>query len=144
AALEPGLTPARAEAGNLAVTEMLAYLNTLVDERRDHPGDGDTDVLTRLINGEENGERLTETELLHQCIFLLNAGHETTTNLIGNALHALADSPGEKAKLTDAVDDADAVRVAIEEFLRFESSNQLGNRITTREAIVGGVTLPPP
>src|SRR5437764_4082914 len=104
-ALEPVLTAQRAEAGNRAVTEMLAYLKTLVDERRQHPGDPDTDVLTRLIEGEENGERLTEKELLHQCIFLLNAGHETTTNLIGNALHALTEWPGEKAKLTDAVDD---------------------------------------
>ena len=46
-------------------------------------------MLTRLIQGEDNGERLTETELLHNCIFLLNAGHETTTNLIGNGLVAL-------------------------------------------------------
>ena len=50
-ALEPVLTPARAEAGNRAVTEMLAYLKTLVDERRAHPGNPDTDVLTRLIEG---------------------------------------------------------------------------------------------
>jgi cytochrome P450 len=142
-ALEPVLTPARAEAGNGAVTEMLAYLTTLVDERRNHPGDGDTDVLTRLIEGEENSERLTETELLHQCIFLLNAGHETTTNLIGNALHALAEWPNEKSFLITAGNEAEPIRVAVEEFLRFESSNQLGNRITTREAEVGGVTLPP-
>jgi cytochrome P450 len=142
-ALEPVLTAARAEAGNGAVTEMLAYLTMLVDERRNHPGDGDTDVLTRLIEGEENSERLTETELLHQCIFLLNAGHETTTNLIGNALHALAEWPNEKAFLIKAGKEAEPIRVAVEEFLRFESSNQLGNRITTREVEVGGVTLPP-
>jgi len=100
-------------------------------------------VLTRLIEGEENGERLTETELLHQCIFLLNAGHETTTNLIGNALHALAEWPEEKSALIGAVTNDDRMRLAVEEFLRFESSNQLGNRITTREVQVGGVTLPP-
>jgi len=142
-ALEPVLTPARAEAGNRAVTEMFAYLKTLVDERRKHPGDSDTDVLTRLIEGEENGEQLTESELLHQCIFLLNAGHETTTNLIGNALHALAEWPNEKAFLIQSSHDAEPMRIAVEEFLRFESSNQLGNRITTRELEVGGVTLPP-
>ena len=142
-ALEPVLTTARAEAGNRAVTEMLAYLKTLVDERRKHPGDGDTDVLTRLIEGEENGERLTETELLHQCIFLLNAGHETTTNLIGNALHALTEWPNEKAFLINASNDAEPMRIAVEEFLRFESSNQLGNRITTRAVEVGGIALPP-
>ena len=58
-------------------------------ERRRRPGDPRFDVLTRLIQGELGGERLSETELLHNCIFLLNAGHETTTNLIGNGVHAL-------------------------------------------------------
>ena len=100
---------------------MLAYLKTLVDDRREHPGDTDTDVLTRLIEGEENGERLTESELLHQCIFLLNAGHETTTNLIGNALNALAEWPNEKAFLISASNDSETMRVAVEEFLRYDS-----------------------
>src|SRR5213075_3059584 len=135
--------PGRTDAGNAAVTEFLGYLVRLVDERRAHLRDPEIDVLTRLIVGEEDGERLTEKELLHQCIFLLNAGHETTTNLIGNALHALTEWPSEKARLTGALGDADAVRAAVEEFLRFESSNQLGNRITTREVAVGGVMLPP-
>jgi cytochrome P450 len=141
-ALEPVLTPQRSEAGNRAVRDMLAYLSRLVDERRANPGNSETDVLTRLIEGEADGERLTETELLHQCIFLLNAGHETTTNLIGNALYALAGWPTEKARLVARAGDADFVRCAVEEFLRFESSNQLGNRITTREVVVGGTRLP--
>jgi cytochrome P450 len=76
---------------------------------------------------------------LHQCIFLLNAGHETTTNLIGNALHALSQWPQERARLV-ATDRSHPDRV--EEFLRFESSNQLGNRITTQAVVVGGVELP--
>jgi len=150
-ALEPVLTPERAASGNAAVLEMLAYLTTLVDQRRAHPGDSETDVLTRLIQGEKvadagdvtTDERLTETELLHQCIFLLNAGHETTTNLIGNALHALTQWPEEKARLIAAPGDAVLLKSAVEEFLRYESSNQLGNRITTQETVVGGVTLPP-
>jgi cytochrome P450 len=145
-ALEPVLTPARAASGNAAVLEMLAYLTTLVNERRAHPRDPDTDVLTRLIQGEPGNatddERLTETELLHQCIFLLNAGHETTTNLIGNALHTLTEWEGEKAQLIANLAESVMVRSAVEEFLRFESSNQLGNRITTQETVVGGVTLP--
>ena len=57
------------------------------------PGNPERDVLTRLIQGEDNGERLTAKELLHNCIFLLNAGHETTTNLIGNGLVALSEHP---------------------------------------------------
>jgi len=143
-ALEPVLTPERAASGNAAVREMLAYLSERVGQRRAHPGNPDTDVLTRLIQGDEaDGERLTENELLHQCIFLLNAGHETTTNLIGNALHTLTQWPGERARLVANLGDAVLVKSAVEEFLRFESSNQLGNRITTEEAVVGGLTLPP-
>ena len=138
-ALEPVLTPERADAGNRAVVEMSAYLRTLVAERRARPRDPDTDVLTRLIEGEADGERLTETELLHQCIFLLNAGHETTTNLIGNALCTLTQWPGERARL---IREPSLITSAVEEFLRFESSNQLGNRISTQPCVVGGVSLP--
>jgi cytochrome P450 len=140
-ALEPVLTPERATAGNDAVTEFLAYLKTLVDDRRAHLRDPNVDVLTRLISGEEDGERLTENQLFHQCIFLLNAGHETTTNLIGNALHALLEWPEERAKL--AAGGEPIVASAVEEFLRFESPVQLGNRITTQEVVVGGISMPP-
>ena len=142
-ALEPVLTPERGSRGNTAVTDMLAYLKTLVDDRRIHLRDPDTDVLTRLILGEEDGERLTETQLLHQCIFLLNAGHETTTNLIGNTLHALSEKTDQKAALIAQAGSVERMKTAVEEFLRFESPVQLGNRITTQDVEVGGVPLPP-
>jgi cytochrome P450 len=142
-ALEPVLTPERGSHGNAAVTDMLAYLKTLVDERRIHLRDPATDVLTRLILGEEDGEPLTETQLLHQCIFLLNAGHETTTNLIGNTLHALTGKPDQKAELIAQAGDVERMKIAVEEFLRFESPVQLGNRITTQNVEVGGVPFPP-
>ena len=138
-ALEPVLTRERATAGNQAVTDMSAYLRTLIAERRTRPRDPGTDVLTRLIAGDAEGDPLTETELTHQCIFLLNAGHETTTNLIGNALHALTQWPDQRARL---VREPALIDSAVEEFLRFESSNQLGNRISTRPSVVGGVELP--
>ncbi len=141
-ALEPVLTPERAERGNRAVVEMLAYLTILVDDRRAHLRDPATDVLTRLIVGDADAEPLTESELLHQCIFLLNAGHETTTNLIGNGLHALAGWPQQKEALIARAQDEEAVKIAVEEFLRFESSNQLGNRISTQPTTIGGVPLP--
>jgi cytochrome P450 len=141
-ALEPVLTTERAAAGNRAVTEMLAYLKTLVDERRVNLRDPDTDVLTRLILGENDAEPLTEKQLLHQCIFLLNAGHETTTNLIGNTLYALTFWPEQKAKLIAHAADVERMKIAVEEFLRFESPVQLGNRITTQSVSVGGESLP--
>jgi cytochrome P450 len=120
---------------------MVAYLRGLVHDRRRNPGDPAHDVLTRLIQGEEDGgDRLTENELYQNCIFILNAGHETTTNLIGNGLVALLEWPQEKQRL---LQDASLIRSAIEEFLRFESSNQLGNRIATVATNVGGVEVQP-
>jgi len=138
-ALEPAISPAVFEAGNRAVSGFIAYLEDLVARRRRQPGDPDTDVLTRLLQGEPDGERLSEAELLHNCIFILNAGHETTTNLIGNGLHALAESPDQRQRL---IADQSLVSSAVEEILRFESSNQLGNRRTTQETVLGGRVLP--
>ena len=126
--------------GNDAVREFLTYLETLVARRRARPGDSERDVLTRLIQGETGGERLTEKELLHNCIFLLNAGHETTTNLIGNGLVTLANHDSEQAKL---IENPALIKTAVEEMLRYESSNQLGNRMTTERIDLGGVELPP-
>src|SRR3954454_12154103 len=100
-ALEPVIGPQAFARGNDAVRDFLAYLEVLVERRREKPGNPERDVLTRLIQGEDNGERLTAKELLHNCIFLLNAGHETTTNLIGNALVALCDHSDQKQRLTD-------------------------------------------
>ena len=138
-ALEPVLTPEQQARGNRAVEQFLAYLEVLIGDRRQHMGDPEVDVLSRLIAGE-GGERLAADELMHNCIFLLNAGHETTTNLIGNGLVALSEWPDEKARL---LADASLVKTAVEEFLRFESSNQLGNRITTEAVEIDGVTLAP-
>ncbi|MEO7392889.1 MAG: cytochrome P450 [Ramlibacter sp.] len=156
-ALEPRLTPEQEALGNQSVRDFTAYLQTLVAERRRQPGDPEHDVLTRLIQGENNdspaglgaGERLSETELLQNCVFILNAGHETTTNLIGNALVTLQEWPAERAdlvqKIARAAPQADAMETvmaaAVDEFLRFESSNQLGNRRALHACEVGGVAL---
>ncbi len=139
-ALEPVIGTEAFARGNEAVQEFLAYLKTLVARRRAKPGDPDRDVLTRLIQGETDGERLTEKELLHNCIFLLNAGHETTTNLIGNGLVTLINHPSEKKRL---IENPALIKTAIEEMLRYESSNQLGNRMTTEPVELGGVELAP-
>ena len=137
-ALEPVISAEASERGNKAVNDFLGYLEILVARRRAKPGNPERDVLTRLIQGEDNGERLTEKELLHNCIFLLNAGHETTTNLIGNGLVALSENPAQKKRL---IEKPDLIKTAVEEILRFESSNQLGNRMTTEQVEFSGVTL---
>ena len=137
-ALEPVIDKEAFARGNSAVEQFLDYLRGLVARRRAKPGNPDRDVLTRLIQGESDGARLSEKELLHNCIFLLNAGHETTTNLIGNGLVALSEHEVEKARL---IENPELIKTAVEEILRYESSNQLGNRMTTREVELGGVKL---
>jgi cytochrome P450 len=137
-ALEPVIGPEVFARGNKAVKDFLAYLEILVERRRAKPGNPERDVLTRLIQGEDNGERLTSKELLQNCIFLLNAGHETTTNLIGNGLVALSGNPTQKKRL---IENPDLIKTAVEEILRFESSNQLGNRMTTDQVEFGGIML---
>jgi len=139
-ALEPRISPAQLEEGNKAVGDFRDYLIGLVAERRRKMLDPEQDVLSRLIAGESDGEKLTEEELLQNCIFLLNAGHETTTNLIGNGVACLLDYPDQMARLRA---EPGLIKTAVEEFLRFESSNQLGNRITTEEVELGGVVMPP-
>ena len=138
-ALEPVLSPEQQARGEQAVAGFLAYLETLVARRRAKPGDPERDVLTRLIQGEQDGERLSERELLHNIIFILNAGHETTTNLVGTGLYALLEWPQERARL---LANPELIRSAVEESLRFESPNQLGNRLTTAPVEIGGVAIP--
>jgi hypothetical protein len=137
-ALEPRPAPAVLARANAAVDEFCAFLRMLVAERRRRPGDPEADVLTRLIMGDAEGE-LTEAELLHNCIFLLNAGHETTTNLIGNGVHALLTHRAQWDRLRA---EPGLIGSAIEELLRFESPLQLNNRCTREAVVLGGVEMP--
>ena len=134
-ALEPVLSDAAFERGEQALAEFHAYLRALIAQRRAHPGDPERDVLTRLL---QSGEPLSEDELVENCVFLLNAGHETTTNLIGNALELFARFPDERRRIAD---DPTLLRSAVEEVLRYESSNQLGNRLAIRDTEIGGVAI---
>jgi len=136
-ALEPTVSSELQHRGDAAVVEFKQYLADLTAERRKRPGDPDTDVLTRLIQSEHGP--LSETELLQNCIFTLNAGHETTTNLIGNAIGSLQDFVDQRQRL---IDDPELINTAVDEFLRFESPNQLGNRLTTAAVEIEGYSIP--
>ena len=145
-ALEPVLTQQQLAAGAQAVAEFKAYLAALVSRRKgDGSGDG-REILSLLIGASEfasgageDGERLSELELIHNCIFLLNAGHETTTNLIGNSVDLLLRHTDAKRELAEH---PELIGTAIEEFLRMESSNQLGNRRATMDNELDGVAVP--
>jgi cytochrome P450 len=138
-ALEPVLTDEQMALGNRSVRDFAAYLKGLVDDRRANPRDPEKDLLTRLIRHEHEGRKLSEPELLQNCIFILNAGHETTTNLIGNTLDILIRFPAERRRL---IENPSLMKSAVEEALRYESSNQLGNRIVTQDVTLGGVAMP--
>ena len=137
--LEPKPTPEMLERGNRAVTEFKHYLEGLVESRRAAPGDFESDVLTRLIQGENDGTRLNTLELYHNCIFLLNAGHETTTNLIGNGLWLLFKNSPQLWLLQK---NPSLIPSAVEEMLRYEGPIQLNNRRLTAPMEIGGRELP--
>jgi cytochrome P450 len=144
-ALEPTLTPEQLERGNRAVDEFKAYLRDLIARRGRDASGHEGEILSTLTAasafaaGGQAEERLGELELLHNCIFLLNAGHETTTNLIGNGVDLLLRHPDALRELRA---DPGLVAGAVEEFLRLESSNQLGNRRAARDTTLGGVAMP--
>jgi cytochrome P450 len=138
-ALEPVLTSEQQAFGERSVREFLNYLAQLVADRRRAPG-GDDDLLTRLIRDETGGQPLSEHELLHNCIFLLNAGHETTTHLIGNGLELLMRHRGQFERL---LAQPELIQTCVEECLRCESPNQLGNRLVSAPVDIGGVGLVP-
>jgi cytochrome P450 len=134
-ALEPRLTPEQEARGNRAVAEFTAYLRGLIAERRAQPGDAN-DLLTRLLQEAD----LTESELQQNCVFLLNAGHETTTNLIGNGLSLLLEHPESAERLRN---EPQLIATTVEEVLRLESPNQLGNRLVVAPVTIRGTPLEP-
>ena len=138
-ALEPAPGSDVLDRGNRAVSDFVEYLRALVAERRTYPGNPEVDVLTRLIQGESDGARLTEKELYHNCIFLLNAGHETTTNLIGNGMWLLLNHPEQMQRLRR---EPALIASAIEEMLRYEGPIQLNNRRLVAPIVLGSKELP--
>jgi cytochrome P450 len=143
--LEPILSKEQFEAGTRAVAEFKHYLRDLIARRTRDKTPDEREILSTLIRGSElaggsdGEERLSELELLHNCIFLLNAGHETTTNLIGNSVHLLLQHPDARRELSAH---PELIAGAVEEFLRMESSNQLGNRRATCDTEIGGKRIP--
>ena len=144
-ALEPVLSKEQFEGGAQAVGEFKDYLRDLVARRRNEGSQASDsgEILSTLIEASElagsGGDRLSEAELLHNCIFLLNAGHETTTNLIGNSVDLLLRHPDA---WRDLAEHPEAITSAVEEFLRMESSNQLGNRRASVATSIGGSAMP--
>jgi len=138
-ALEPSLTPQQLEAGNRAVETFKEYLRDLIRHRRAHPHDAlETEVLTVMADAEEDGERLTELELLHACIFMLNAGHETSTNMLCHGVHEMLRHPDQIVMLNQS---NDLIETMVDEVLRYQAPIQINNRRSTDKTHLGNVEL---
>ncbi len=131
----PMRTPAQEAALQAGSTGLARYFQAAVDARRANRG---TDLISAMVSAEEEGERLTEREIISTCNLLLAAGNVTTTDLIGNGVLALLRNPDQLAKLRAR---PDLARNAVEEMLRFDPPVAQTGRITTAPREIGGVQL---
>ncbi|HXF56182.1 MAG TPA: cytochrome P450 [Actinomycetota bacterium] len=118
-----------------AAEEFAGYLRELARERRARPG---PDLVSELAQVVEEGDRLTQDELVGTCVLLLNAGHEATVNATGTAWLALFRAPDQLERLRR---DPSLVPLAVEELLRFDTPLQLFRRYALEDAQVGGVPI---
>jgi cytochrome P450 len=132
------ITISDAEAADIvaAQVEFSNYFSALIAQRRAEPGD---DLLTKLVLIEEQGDQLTESELIATCILLLVAGHETTANLIANGVLALLRHPDQLDALRA---DPELITGAVEEVLRYDSPVQMTTRVVRKPTMVGDVEAP--
>jgi len=130
------LSRAEIDEANAAHANSEAYFQRLFDLRRREPGD---DLTTQLVQAEEAGSKLSNEELTANIILLFGAGHETTVNLIGNALLALHRNPDQLELLKSNLS---LMPNAIEEFLRYDSSVQLTYHVAMEDVEIGGVKIP--
>jgi cytochrome P450 len=112
------------------------YFEHLIARRRADRGD---DVLSALVNAEEDGDRLTHDQVVATSILLMQAGHETTTDSIGNALVALLRAPEQLARLRD---EPGITKNAAEELFRYDPTNQFNNRLLLEDVVVDGIRIP--
>ena len=124
---EKVVTPDVAQRGDDAARGFIELFGELADQRRSEPTD---DLISALVQVESDGDRLSRTELVANCILLMQAGHETTQDLLGNAMVALFRSPPQLALLRD---EPELMKPAVEEFLRYDGSVQINHRLLQRD-----------
>lgn len=134
--VEPLADRAARTAGAQAVAELTDYLRAQVAKRRARPGDT---VLDRMIAAQRDDPAFNDDELLANLILLFIAGHETTTNLLGNGLLSLLSHPQQMALLRE---ERSLLPQAVEEMLRYESPANMVARITTAPWTIGDITVP--
>jgi cytochrome P450 len=134
--LDPEAAKAKAEAAAVAGDEFAVYFRELIAIRRAQPGG---DLLSEMIAAEDDGQRLTENELIATCILLLVAGHETTVGLISNAILALLRHPDQLALLRE---DPSLAAGAVDETLRYDAPVQMTARVARGGMQIGNLAAP--
>ena len=134
--IEPYQTEEQESRVNRASEELFEYFEGIMEQRRRDPQD---DMITALMNAEEEGDKLTHDELLGTLMLLLVAGNETTRNLIGNGTLALLRFPDQLQKLRDNPDLLDS---AVNEMLRYDSPVQLDGRFAREDVVIGDTRIP--
>src|SRR5256885_3098364 len=124
--------PDRASRTLKCVEEMTEYFRNAIRDQKSHPRDG---LINSFMTAEIDGDRLTEEEIIANCIVTMVGGQETTTNLIGNGVLTLIRNPDETERLRD---DLSLIPSAVEELLRYESPSQQTARICPEDTELGG------
>jgi cytochrome P450 len=131
----PNRTVEQTHLAQEAVLALKEFFRGAAAERRRQRG---SDLISLLLDIEEDGEVLKEEELYAQCVMLLGAGHDTTRNLIGNGMYTLLRHQEETAELQK---NPELIRSAVEELLRYESPVQFAGRVAKEEMEICGVRL---
>ncbi|MEL0237014.1 MAG: cytochrome P450 [Aquiluna sp.] len=134
---EPSPTDQEKAEARQASNEFASYVHQLMVERQKNPG---SDLISELALVEEQGEKLSATELIATCVLLLNAGHEASVNGFGNGMVAALERPGQLALLNS--DPLGLAGTAVDEFLRFDAPLHLFERTATEDTEIGGVVVP--
>ena len=138
--LNPKVSPEDIAAGHAATTQFMEYLRPFIHAARTRADlDPTENIISAMVHAEKQGEEISEDEILHMCILMLNGGHETTTNLMGVGLNGLLDNPDQIGRWRDQ---PELLPTAIEELIRFVSPLQLQGRRTTREVKVPSGIIP--
>jgi cytochrome P450 len=132
---DQNVSEADGEAAESATRDFVAYLEEVVETRRNHRGE---DLISSMVDVEDDGDTLTDEEIVGTSILTLNAGHEATVHAIGNGLLALARDGGQYGRLHRG---ETAVETAVDELLRFDSPLQMFERWVLVDTEVAGVPL---
>ena len=135
-ALEPILPPDEQELVYRSHRQLAEYFTAIVEQRRRERRD---DLISRLVEVEEQGDKLTRDETIVMLRLLLIAGNEATRNLIGNGVRALLQHPDQLALLREQ---PELIPSAVEELLRYDSPSQLDMRIASRDLDIGDSAVP--